>query len=164
MGKTKRRPLAGAEAGRRSTRSTARLKKAERSCDLNKLAELKYGRLPALQKELQEEEDRRGGPEQCQPAPRQGHRGGEIARSWAGGPGFPFLSLMEGERDKLLRLGGYSPQAGHRPGRGGASVTEAILRSRRASGPGPPYRVLPVFRPHRRGQNRACQGAGSNPV
>ena len=47
------------------------IEKAERSYDLNKLAELKYGRLPALQKEL------RGGPEQCQPAPRQGHRGGD---------------------------------------------------------------------------------------
>ena len=32
------------------------IEKAERSYDLNKLAELKYGRLPALQKELQEEE------------------------------------------------------------------------------------------------------------
>ena len=68
------------------------IEKAERSYDLNKLAELKYGRLPALQKELQEEERiaRRARAMPACSTTRSPRR--RSPRSWAGGPGFPFPS------------------------------------------------------------------------
>jgi ATP-dependent Clp protease ATP-binding subunit ClpB len=76
---------------------------AERSYDLNRAAELRHGRLPELERRLQAEEERL--------AERSGERllreevtEDEIAEIVARWTGIPLARLMEGEREKLLRL------------------------------------------------------------
>lgn len=106
------------------------IEKAERSYDLNKLAELKYGRLPALQKELQEEERIA---EEGQSNARLLHdkvTEEEIAKIVGRWTGIPVSKLMEGERDKLLRLEDILHQRVIGQDEAVEKVTEAILRSR----------------------------------
>ncbi|HXO19237.1 MAG TPA: Clp protease N-terminal domain-containing protein, partial [Thermoanaerobaculia bacterium] len=81
------------------------VEEAERRYDLDKAAELRWGRLPELEKQLQEEEARLA----------EKHLGGgqllreevtedevaEIVSRWTG---IPVTRLVEGEREKLLRL------------------------------------------------------------
>jgi ATP-dependent Clp protease ATP-binding subunit ClpB len=76
---------------------------AERSYDLNRAAELRHGRLPELERRLNGEEARL--------AERQGERllreevtEDEIAAVVARWTGIPMTRLLEGEREKLLRL------------------------------------------------------------
>ena len=80
------------------------IEKAERSYDLNKLAELKYGRLPALQKELQEEERIAEEGQSNASLLHDKVTEEEIAKIVGRWTGIPVSKLMEGERDKLLRL------------------------------------------------------------
>ena len=84
----------------------AEIEKAERNYDLNKAAELKYGRLPQLQKQLEEEERKA---EQTQGSRsdrllRDKVTEEEIAKIISRWTSIPVSKLMEGEREKLLRL------------------------------------------------------------
>jgi ATP-dependent Clp protease ATP-binding subunit ClpB len=78
---------------------------AERQYDLNKSAELKYGRLPELEKQLAAEEDRlekqRG---EATRLLREEVTEEEIAQIVSRWTGIPVTRLVEGEREKLLRL------------------------------------------------------------
>ena len=109
--------------------TNAAIDKAEREYDLNRAAELKYGKLPALQKELAEEEKKAEDAEKTTLL-RDKVTDEEIARIIARWTGIPVAKLMEGEREKLLHL----PQVLHRRviGQDEAvqKVSEAILRSR----------------------------------
>ncbi len=109
--------------------ANADIAKAEREYDLNRAAELKYGRLPALQKELAEEEKKAEAAEKTTLL-RDKVTDEEIARIIARWTGIPVSKLMEGEREKLLHL----PEVLHRRviGQDEAvrKVSEAILRSR----------------------------------
>ena len=100
---------------------------AEHSYDLNRAAQLKYGELPKLQKELKELEAKE--PE-TRTLLRDKVTEEEIARIVSRWTGIPVSKLMEGEREKLLRL----PEVLHRRviGQDEAvqAVSEAILRSR----------------------------------
>ena len=108
----------------------AQIELAERQYDLNKAAELKYGRLPSLQKQLGEEEQLAEKAMGQRTLLRDRVTDEEIARIVARWTGIPVVKLVEGERDKLLRL----PETLHRRviGQDEAvqSVSEAILRSR----------------------------------
>ena len=108
----------------------AEIARAEQEYDLNKAAELKYGRLPELQKQLAAAE---------QAAEAEGAQDSllhdkvteeEIAKIVARWTGIPVAKLMEGEREKLLHL----PDVLHKRviGQNEAveKVSEAILRSR----------------------------------
>ena len=109
--------------------TNAAIDKAEREYDLNRAAELKYDKLPALQKELAEEEKKAEDAEKTTLL-RDKVTDEEIARIIARWTGIPVAKLMEGEREKLLHL----PQVLHRRviGQDEAvqKVSEAILRSR----------------------------------
>ncbi len=100
---------------------------AEHTYDLNRAAQLKYGELPKLQKELKELEAKE--PE-TRALLRDKVTEEEIARIVSRWTGIPVSKLMEGEREKLLRL----PEVLHRRviGQDEAvqAVSEAILRSR----------------------------------
>ena len=100
---------------------------AEHTYDLNRAAQLKYGELPKLQKELKELEAKE--PE-TRTLLRDKVTEEEIARIVSRWTGIPVSKLMEGEREKLLRL----PEVLHRRviGQDEAvqAVSEAILRSR----------------------------------
>ena len=106
---------------------SAEIEKAERTYDLNRAAELKYGELPRLQQQLKELEAQE--PKDTALL-RDQVTEEEIARIISRRTGIPVARMMEGEREKLLRL----PEVLHRRVVGQdeavTAVSEAILRSR----------------------------------
>ena len=139
--------------------------KAERDGDLERAAELRYGTMRELETEIEaktarldelqsDRADAEGG----------GRRGGrrrdrrEVDRR----PGQP----AHGGRDAEARPhGGRAAQPGHRPGRGGHRGRERDPPvARRAVGPEPADRLVPVPRPDRRRQDRARPLARRLPV
>ncbi|MDY4063940.1 MAG: ATP-dependent chaperone ClpB [Candidatus Limiplasma sp.] len=111
-------------------RTNAEIAKAERNYDLGKAAELKYGELPKLQKELQEEEeiaDRDRGEGSLL---RDKVTEEEIARIVSRWTGVPVTRLKEGEREKLLKLPELLRQRVIGQDEAVQKVSEAILRSR----------------------------------
>ena len=107
----------------------AQIEKAEREYDLNKAAELKYGRLPQLQKELEKQE---AIAEKSQEAQLLHDRvtDEEIAEIVGRWTGIPVAKLMEGEREKLLRLDEQLHQRVIGQDEAVQKVADAILRSR----------------------------------
>ena len=81
-----------------------RIEKAEREYDLNKAAELKYGELPKIQKELEASEQAAQESQAKNSLLRTEVTDEEIARIVERWTGIPVSRLMEGERDKLLHL------------------------------------------------------------
>ena len=108
----------------------AEIEHAERSYDLNKAAELKYGRLPQLQKELEEEEALAEKEHTGNKLLRDRVTDEEIARIVGRWTGIPVARLMEGEREKLLRLGDILHERVIGQNEAVEKVTDAILRSR----------------------------------
>ncbi len=108
----------------------ALIEQAERNYDLNKAAELKYGQLPALKQELEKEEaiaeESRG--ENSLLRDRVTEE--EIARIIGRWTGIPVSKLMEGEREKLLRLEDVLHERVIGQEEAVRKVSEAILRSR----------------------------------
>ena len=82
----------------------AQIEKAENEYNLDKLAELKYGRLPALQKELGKEEALAEEGQQAASLLRDKVTEEEIARIISPWTGIPVSKLVESEREKLLHL------------------------------------------------------------
>ncbi len=117
---------------------------AERRHDLDKAAELRWGTLPALERQLQDEEARLA----------EKHRGGgqllreevteeevaEIVSRWTG---IPVTRLVEGEREKLLRLDEILHQRVIGQDEAVRLVTDAVLRAR--SGIKDPRRPIGSF-------------------
>ena len=103
---------------------------AERSYDLNRAAELKYGRLPQLKRELETLEDAAERERGENSLLHDKVTEEEISRIVSRRTGVPVTRLKEGERDKLLRL----PEELHKRVVGQeeavTKVSEAILRSR----------------------------------
>ncbi len=108
----------------------ADIEKAERSYDLNKAAELKYGKLPALQKQLEAEEKLAAEAEKGTTLLRDKVTEEEIARIICRWTGIPVARLMEGEREKLLNMESILHQRVIGQEEAVTSVAEAILRSR----------------------------------
>ena len=104
--------------------------KAEREYNLNKAAELKYGRLPSLQKELEEEEVIAEKAKSGDSLLRDKVTDEEIARIICRRTGIPVSKLMEGEREKLLNLEGILHNRVVGQNEAVEKVSEAILRSR----------------------------------
>ena len=111
-------------------RTNADIEKAERNYDLNKAAELKYGELPKLQKELAAEEAIAEKNKDGQSLLRDKVTEEEIARIVARWTGIPVSMLMEGEREKLLHLEDVLHQRVIGQDEAVTKVCEAILRSR----------------------------------
>ena len=101
---------------------------AEREYDLNRAAELKYGRLPAIKKQLEEEEDR---------VRQEGHTlvhesvsEEEIARIVSRWTGIPVAKLTESERNNTLHLDDELHRRVIGQEDGVSRVADAILRSK----------------------------------
>ena len=132
---------------------SADIEKAEREYDLNKAAELKYGRLPALQKELAEQEKLAETVEKDQNLLHDRVTEEEIARIIARWTGIPVSRLMEGEREKLLHLEDVLHQRVIGQDEAVQKVAEAILRSRAGiQDENRPIGSFLFLGPHRRGQ------------
>ena len=105
------------------------IEKAEREYELNQLAELKYGKLPELQKQLKEQE------EIAQKSKEDSYlrtkvTEEEITRIISKWTGIPVTKLMEGEREKILNLGNILHQRVIGQEEAVQKVTNAIIRSR----------------------------------
>ena len=109
--------------------TNAAIEKAQREYDLNKAAELKYGRLPQLQKELAEQE-KLAAEKKEDTLLRDRVTEEEIARIVARWTGIPVEKLMEGEREKLLHLDEVLHRRVIGQDEAVTKVSEAILRSR----------------------------------
>ena len=103
---------------------------AQREYDLNKAAELQYGRLPQLQKELEAEEKKAEAAQGRNKLLRDKVTDEEIARIVSRWTGIPVSKLVEGEREKLLRLPSILHQRVVGQDEAVEKVSEAILRSR----------------------------------
>ena len=103
---------------------------AERNYDLNRAAELKYGKLPQLQKELAEQEKLAEEAKSDSTLLRDKVTEEEIARIVARWTGIPVAKLMEGEREKLLHLDDTLHERVIGQDEAVEKVCEAILRSR----------------------------------
>ncbi len=106
------------------------IKQAERDYDLSKLAELKYGRLSDLQKQLADEEKNAEQSVTKNTLLRDKVTDEEIARIICRWTGIPVAKLMEGEREKLLRLEDILHERVIGQNEAVEKVSEAILRSR----------------------------------
>jgi len=106
-----------------------RMEEAERNYDLEKMAELKFGTLPALEKQLKEEQERveRTAEERLLKEEVSEEEIAEVVSKWTG---IPVSKLVESEKEKLLRL----PEILHKRVIGQdeavTAVSEAILRAR----------------------------------
>ncbi len=107
------------------------IEKAKREYNLNKAAELQYGKLPQLQAELEKEEkiaeEQKNSTEKLL---RDKVTEEEIARIVARWTGIPVAKLMEGERSKLLGMEDILHQRVIGQNEAVEKVSEAILRSR----------------------------------
>lgn len=105
------------------------LEQAENDYDLNKAAELRHGRIPALEKELKQMEQ--------EVSLAQGERllreevtEDEIAAIVARWTGIPVVKLVEGEREKLLRLESILHERVIGQDEAVGLVSDAVLRAR----------------------------------
>jgi ATP-dependent Clp protease ATP-binding subunit ClpB len=123
-------------------RTKLEMEEAERNYDLNKVAELKYGKMADLERQIREKEEAQE--EGVKPQLLKEEVGpddvAEIISRWTG---IPLKRLLEGERDKLLRL----PDELHKRvvGQDEAvdAVSDAVLRAR--SGLKDPNRPIGSF-------------------
>ena len=109
--------------------ANAELEKAQREYDLNKAAELQYGKIPALKKAL-EAEEQIAADGKARSLLRDKVTEEEIARIIERWTGIPVAKLMEGEREKLLHLEDILHQRVVGQDEAVRLVSEAILCSR----------------------------------
>ena len=109
--------------------ANAELEKAQREYDLNKAAELQYGKIPELRKQL-EAEEAIANEGKARSLLRDKVTEEEIARIIERWTGIPVAKLMEGEREKLLHLEDILHQRVVGQDEAVRLVSEAILRSR----------------------------------
>ena len=105
------------------------IENAERNYELNKAAELKYGKLPELQKELKKEEEIAAKSKESSLL-RTKVTDEEITRIIAKWTGIPVAKLMESEREKILNLGNILHKRVIGQDEAVEKVTDAIVRSR----------------------------------
>lgn len=103
---------------------------AERNYDLNKAAELKHGRLPELERKLKTEEEALVSKQGTGRLLREEVTDDEIADIVSRWTGIPVSRLMEGEREKLLKLEELLHRRVVGQDEAVTSVAEAVLRSR----------------------------------
>ena len=104
------------------------IQKAQREYDLNKAAELQYGKLPQLQKQLEEEEERVKAKDLS--LVHEAVTDEEIGRIVSRWTGIPVAKLNESERNKTLHLADELHKRVVGQDEGVELVTEAIIRSK----------------------------------
>ena len=101
---------------------------AQRNYDLNKAAELQYGRLPELKKQLEEEEERVANEDRSMV--RESVTEDEIAKIISRWTGIPVAKLTESERNKTLHLDQVLHERVVGQDEAVELVTESIIRSK----------------------------------
>jgi len=116
------------------------MEQAERSYDLNKVAELRHGLIPRLQEELEELEEAISAKSSMLKEAVSSEEIAEIVARWSG---IPVTRLLQGEKEKLLNLEGVLHQRVIGQDEAVTAVSEAILRAR--SGIKDPRRPIGSF-------------------
>mgnify|MGYP000960419433 FL=1 len=106
------------------------IEKAQRGYDLNKAAELKYGKLPQLQKQLKAEEEIAEKAQSSDTLLHDRVTEEEIAKIVAKWTGIPVSKLIESDRKKLLNLGATLHKRVIGQDEAVEKVCDAVLRSR----------------------------------
>ena len=119
------------------------IEQAERNYDLNKVAELRYGELPRLEKEMQEEEERLTNKNQESRLLKEEVDEEDIAEVVSRWTGIPMNRLMQGEVEKLLHLDDHLHQRVVGQDEAVRAVADAVLRAR--SGIKDPNRPIGSF-------------------
>ena len=124
----KEKAVVGRDRKIREDLEAARLEmeKAERAYDLNKVAELRHGRIPQLEAELKKVE-KSGHATKLFKEEVSTEEIAEVVAKWTG---LPVTRLMEGEKDKLLRLESVLHEKVIGQDEAVSLVTDSILRAR----------------------------------
>jgi len=104
--------------------------KAEREYDLQKVAELRHGKLPQLEAELKQAEHAEDQSSRSTSLVKEEVSQEEIAEIVSRWTGIPVAKLVEGEKEKLLRLDEVLHERVVGQNEAVTSVSEAILRAR----------------------------------
>jgi len=124
-------------------RTKIEIEQAERQYDLNRAAELKYGRLTALERELAEAEEQFKKQEGQAKLIKEEVDEEDIAEVVSRWTGVPVTKLMEGEMQKLLNLEGVLHERVVGQDEAVTAVAEAVIRAR--SGLKDPNRPIGSF-------------------
>jgi len=119
------------------------IEQAERKYDLNRVAELRYGELPRLEKEMREEEERLTNKKQESRLLKEEVDEEDIAEVVSRWTGIPLNRLMQGEVEKLLHLDEHLHQRVIGQDEAVRAVADAVLRAR--SGIKDPNRPIGSF-------------------
>ena len=131
------------------------IEQAEREYDLNRVAELKYGKLAQLERELASAGNSQREPGKAQLIKEEVDED-DIAAVVARWTGIPVTKLLEGEKEKLLQLGDHLHKRVVGQDEAVEAVADAVVRARSGpQRPQPSHRFVYFSRSHRRRQNRA---------
>jgi len=119
------------------------MEQAEREYDLNRVAELRYGTLPRLERELQSEDEHLGQKQGTSRLLKEEVDEEDIAEVVSRWTGIPISRLLQGEMEKLLKLDEFLHQRVVGQNEGVKVVAEAVLRAR--SGIKDPNRPIGSF-------------------
>ncbi|MHA3770230.1 ATP-dependent chaperone ClpB [Verrucomicrobiota bacterium sgz303538] len=119
------------------------MEQAQRQGDLRKVAELQYGRIPELEKKLKELEARAASEKEGPRMLREEVTAEEIAEVVSRWTGIPVSRLIEGEREKLLRLDEILHERVIGQDEAVQAVADAVIRAR--SGLKDPKRPIGSF-------------------
>ena len=140
--------------------------RAERDGDLERAAQLRYGELVSLEKQLEEASDALK-VHQTEHGTMLAEEVGDedIARSVSKWTGIPVSRLLEGEKEKLLHMEDRIAERVVGQEDAVAAVAAAVRRARAGTqGPQPADRLIPLSRSHRSRQDRSGAGTGGVPV
>lgn len=119
------------------------MERAERAYDLNRVAELRYGELPRLERELALEQEQLGKKQGESRLLKEEVDEDDIAAIVSRWTGIPVSRLLEGETEKLLKLGELLHQRVVGQNEAVEAVADAVLRAR--SGIKDPNRPIGSF-------------------
>ncbi|MEE8612525.1 MAG: AAA family ATPase, partial [Nitrospirales bacterium] len=119
------------------------MEQAEREYDLNRVAELRYGTLPRLERELQSEDEQLGQKQGTSRLLKEEVDEEDIAEVVSRWTGIPISRLLQGEMEKLLKLDEFLHRRVVGQDEGVKVVAEAVLRAR--SGIKDPNRPIGSF-------------------
>lgn len=119
------------------------MERAERAYDLNRVAELRYGELPRLERELAMEQEQLGQKQGESRLLKEEVDEDDIAAIVSRWTGIPVSRLVEGETEKLLKLGELLHQRVVGQNEAVEAVADAVLRAR--SGIKDPNRPIGSF-------------------
>ncbi|MBR9813615.1 ATP-dependent chaperone ClpB [bacterium] len=138
-------------------RAKVELEHARRAGDLSRMSELQYGRIPELEKQVADAQQTDEGERAFQLLKNKvtDEEVGEIVSKWTG---IPVSRLMEGERDKLLRMEDAMHNRVVGQNEAVAAVANAIRRSRAGlSDPGKPVGSFLFLGPTGVGKTELCK-------